>query len=982
MPVGTSLNLRPNEKLYTQEEERSYVMRSGRVNIFLTRWDKYRNCPLEYLPLTELSGKDNGRVIPALCFTAAHEEWRLCIHALERSILNEQSAHADEAQWEQFMELCGISGYEDEGFEGALVERFLRERVKGRVIQSITDVRRRELSQLITDSIADLFRVKNDELRNANIQSDSPLYNALSCLCALSHIPMADYDRVESACGQEFEPEDVAELSGFLCRRVVLQAEWYKNDCGPLLSQRNGQWVSAIPGKGGRYALFCDGELSVLTPELAEEISPEAWSIGRALAPESRSTKDIFRFGFESVRKSDLWLGGLLLLASSLVGLLLPTLNQKIYDDYIPMGDVSQMLQLCTLIGSFMIGRIFFDVVKQLSDFRIASRVGYSLQSATYARAFRLPQSVLQSYDSTDLAQRLMTVENMARSFCNFFTGTAAGFIFSLLYLIKMFRSSSKLAWIGIVMVLAFALLKYLFERSTMKLETQIAEENAEAGSLLSQYLSGIDKLRMAGAENRAMYQYITPVVRREALELKKNRIHAPAAALSAVSATLFSMVFYGIIVKSRLNVSLGAFMAFNAAFGAFSAAALALLDGVMGLLRLRPSYERVKGIYETAEENCGGEELPGRLDGNISLDHVSFAYDKGGNKVIRDLSLEIGAGEYVAIVGASGCGKSTLIKLLLGFESPDEGRIFYDGRDLKTLDKRMLRKSMGVVLQGGKLISGSIHENITITCPKATAKEVNAIIKAVGLEDDIKDMPMGIQTVLNESGGTISGGQQQRILIARALIAKPGILLLDEATSALDNITQSKVAATLDGLSATRIVIAHRLSTVVNCDRIIVLDKGSVAEEGSYDQLMKKKGLFYELASRQLNEEEDMEEKKLTRSKPDAMTTVLSNEKGEVLRIGLRVQGKTITVKLRGRLTGGTVLELSTEFNAYRTHGYSIRLDMAEVQSVSNRVYQSVLLDTHENMPEGQSLVLCNLPNAIRDDMKALKLTEVLNIE
>ena len=979
MPVGTSLNLKPNEKLYTHNENRSYILQSGRVNVFLAKWDIYRSCALELLPLTELDADRSGTVIPALCFKADHQDWRLCIHALQRSVLTEREGPAGAGEKESFLQLAHVTGYEDEGCEGALVERFTRESLKKRTLVLATEDREKDLSRMITGAIADLFRVKNDELRSADISSDSELYNALSCLCALSRIPMAAYDRVEACCGESFGPEDVAELSGFLCRRVVLQADWYKSDCGPLLSKLEGRWVSCTPApdRGGRYVLFADGEPKLLTPELAMQISPEAYSIGRALPPESRSLRDILRFGWESINRSDLWLGGAVLLASSLVGLLLPMLNQKIYDDYIPMGEVGQMLQLCTLIGTFMLGRITFDVVKRLSDFRVAGRVAYSLQSATYARVLRLPQSVLQSYDSTDLTQRVMSVEEMARTGCNFLTGTAAGFLFSLLYLFRMFKSDAKLSWIGIAMVLLFALLKYLFERSTLKLETRIAEENAEADSLLKQFLAGIDKLRMAGAENRAMYRYVTPVVRRETLELKKNRVQAPAAAMSAAAVTVFSMVFYKIIVKKQLALSLGSFMAFNAAFGSFAAAALELVDGLMGLLRLRPAYERVKAVYETAEESSEGEELPGRLCGRITLDNVSFAYGKGGNKVIRNLSLEIGAGEYVAIVGASGCGKSTLIKLLLGFEKPDEGRILYDGRDLATLDKRMLRKSMGVVLQSGGLIAGSIQENITITAPKSTLREVNEVVRAVGLEEDVKAMPMGIQTILNESSGNISGGQKQRILIARALIGKPGILLLDEATSALDNITQSKVAATLDSLSATRIVIAHRLSTVVNCDRIIVLDKGTVAEEGSYTELMKKRGLFYELASRQLNEDEDMEERKPVRTKPDSMTTVLSDDRGEIMRMSLQVEGKTITVALSGKLLSSTTVELSTEFNAYMAHGYSIRLDMAGVQSISGRVCR-VLLETHEKMPPSQKLVLCNVPEAIRRDMKELGLTQL----
>ena len=228
------------------------------------------------------------------------------------------------------------------------------------------------------------------------------------------------------------------------------------------------------------------------------------------------------------------------------------------------------------------------------------------------------------------------------------------------------------------------------------------------------------------------------------------------------------------------------------------------------------------------------------------------FSYDKSGARVLNGIDLDIAPGEYVGIVGASGSGKSTLLKLLLGFEKPDEGRVCYDGKDLRQLDKREVRKQLGVVLQNGRLIAGSIYENITITAPHATMEEVRAVIEAVGLKDDIAQMPMGVHTVLSESSGTISGGPQQRILIARAIAPKPRILIFDEATSALDNVTQAAVCESLERMNVTRIVVAHRLSTVRNCDRILVLDNGKIAEEGSYESLMAKNGLFRQFASRQ----------------------------------------------------------------------------------------------------------------------------------
>ena len=309
----------------------------------------------------------------------------------------------------------------------------------------------------------------------------------------------------------------------------------------------------------------------------------------------------------------------------------------------------------------------------------------------------------------------------------------------------------------------------------------------------------------------------------------------------------------YIVIIKGNMDISLGAFIAFNSVFGSFTAYALQLVGGFVNIKTLKPAIDRLKPILEEEPELDDAKELPGEISGAIEINNVSFRYEEEAPYVLNNLSLDIKAGEYVGIVGSSGCGKSTLLKLLLGFESTTIGKIYYDNKDIESLDKRELRKKMGVVLQDGKLISGSIFENITITAPNATVADVKKVIKAVGLENDINDMPMGLHTVLSEDCGTISGGQQQRILIARAIIANPKLLFFDEATSALDNVTQAMVCETLEAMDSTRIVIAHRLSTIMKCDRIIVLDKGNVVEQGTYEELMNNKGLFYELASRQI---------------------------------------------------------------------------------------------------------------------------------
>jgi len=271
----------------------------------------------------------------------------------------------------------------------------------------------------------------------------------------------------------------------------------------------------------------------------------------------------------------------------------------------------------------------------------------------------------------------------------------------------------------------------------------------------------------------------------------------------------------------------------------------------------IRPVLEMAEPILKAEPEVSADKAPVTSVSGSIELSHVSFRYEEHAPWVLRNLSLKIRAGEYVAIVGRTGCGKSTLVRLLLGFEKPQNGAVYYDGRDLDTIDPRSLRRKMGVVTQDGQLFQGDIFANITISAPQLTLEEAWEAAEIAGIAQDIRDMPMGMQTLISEGQGGVSGGQKQRIMIARAVAPKPKILIFDEATSALDNVTQKQVSDALDKLKCTRIVIAHRLSTIRHCDRILVLDGGRIVEQGNYEELIEKNGMFADLVARQRLEEE-----------------------------------------------------------------------------------------------------------------------------
>ena len=323
----------------------------------------------------------------------------------------------------------------------------------------------------------------------------------------------------------------------------------------------------------------------------------------------------------------------------------------------------------------------------------------------------------------------------------------------------------------------------------------------------------------------------------------------ANGAISSAISLAGTVLLYY---VAVKAHIAPPDYIAFSAAFGSVTGAFGALTGVALSVAQIKPILDMAEPILKAEPESSENKIMVTELKGSIELSNVYFRYTDSMPYVVNGMSLKIKAGEYIAIVGTTGCGKSTLIRLLLGFETPEKGAIYYDGKDMSKLDLRSLRRRMGVVTQDGSLFQGDIYSNIVISAPQLTLDEAWEAAELAGIADDIKAMPMGMQTIISEGQGGISGGQKQRIMIARAIAPKPKVLMFDEATSALDNKTQKQVSDALDSLKCTRIVIAHRLSTIRNCDRILVLDKGQIKEDGTYDQLISKNGLFAELVARQ----------------------------------------------------------------------------------------------------------------------------------
>ena len=832
--------------LYPQSPKDVYFVDSGVILVYIVPWKAEK--PGRRLLLCEVPEK---KAIPAFVFRDAdYAQWRFALVPKDEAVVHVNKGSLTSVLQRNFLKRAGIATYEQEGFDRSLAEYYKRE-----ILKDDAYISRGQRAE--PEARAASFETVKKAFGNDGVDCDSNdlYYRALCFIGKQMRLPIIAEEELTLRCGKEPSLPAIAIASNVICRKIVLDANWNKSDCGAFVSTIDHSIVACVPGKTGKYRVFYveDGRCEILTDAVAQTVNPQAFSISRALPRKKLTKQDVVQFCARSITLKEIGLVAGLTLICALIGLLMPTLNQMIYDDYIPLGNFGSLFQICVVMITFMVGNLMFSVVKNLASCCVTSRIGNDLQNAVYHRLFFLPQSFFRNYDSADLGRRVMSVGDTANRIANTFVITGISALFSLVYLIKMGSYSGKLTWISVGMYLLYALIITAFSAAAKKGETEIAEADGEASAKLYQYLNGIDKIRMAGTEDRALLSYMQPYSRQQTLEIKKNHLVSAAEVLTGVSSTIFSMVLYLLIVKNKLGLSVGSFIAFNTAFGSFTGALQTLLEEMIEIYRTKDVAKRFIPIFDTKPEDDDSKELPGELSGEIELDHVSFTYASGTRNVLNNLSLHIKAGEYVGIVGSSGCGKSTLLKLLLGFETPSAGMVLLDGRDLSTLDKSSYRKQLGVVLQNGKLIAGSIYDNITITCPNAGIEEVNAVINAVGLREDIDNMPMGIHTMLSENCNTISGGQQQRILIARAIIGKPAILIFDEATSALDNLTQAAVSGNLDKMKLTRVVVAHRLSTIKNCDRIIVLQDGGIAEEGNYDSLMARKGLFFALASRQI---------------------------------------------------------------------------------------------------------------------------------
>ncbi|OPX92341.1 MAG: Toxin RTX-I translocation ATP-binding protein [Pelotomaculum sp. PtaB.Bin117] len=651
---------------------------------------------------------------------------------------------------------------------------------------------------------------------------------------------------------------DIAYASRVRLRKVLLKEEWWKQDNGPLLAylEDDSRPVALIPLSPGLYEIHDPArQIKVRVDfETARQVKPFAFTFYRPFPDKAMKLSDVLVFGRENCWRQDFAMVSLMGILGGLLGIVVPVATGIVFDTVIPGGEKVQLIHVAFFLAASAVAAMFFQLIRSFAMQRILGKMDGSIQAAIWDRVLSLPVPFFRDYTSGELAMRAMAITQIRTIVSETMVATILTSIFSFFNLILLFYYNVKLAVLAVCLLALAIAVTYSLGRIMTGYERQVVDISNRISGLVLQFFGGVAKFRVAGAESRAFYQWSGEFSRQRKITFNKEIIGSWLETFNAVFPVAASMViFYNVAASTASTLAPGQFIAFNAAFTSFFVAMIELSQILVEIFRVVPLFERAGPILEAMPEYDEAKVDPGELSGSIEVSHLNFRYKEDGPLILNDVSLHIKEGEYVGLVGTSGSGKSTLFRVVLGFEKPESGRIYYSGHDIEKVDIRELRRQLGVVLQNGKLLAGDIFTNIVGSNPNLTIDDAWETAKMVGLDRDIKEMPMGMHTILSEGATTLSGGQRQRLLIARAIVNRPKIIYFDEATSALDNKTQAIVSQSLDELKATRVVIAHRLSTIVNCDRIIVMDKGRIIEDGPYEELMNMNGVFADLARRQL---------------------------------------------------------------------------------------------------------------------------------
>ncbi|MFF9016842.1 NHLP bacteriocin export ABC transporter permease/ATPase subunit [Streptomyces sp. NPDC014870] len=650
--------------------------------------------------------------------------------------------------------------------------------------------------------------------------------------------------------------ERVALASRIRTRTVRLDGRWWRENSGPLVGRREADETPlALLWRRGRYEAFdpATGARERLGKTGAAAVAPRAVMLYRPLPDRPLGLLQLLRFSVRGTRAElrTLLLSGLVAVG---LGALVPIATGKVLGDYVPRGETGLIVQTALAILATAVVSAAFMLLQNVSILRLEGRIEATLQPAVWDRLLRLPTRFFAGRSTGELASAAMGISAIRRVLAG--TGPVVvqagtvgtmNLVLLLVYSVPLALTALALLAVVAAVFLGLGLWQLRHQRRLVRLGNRL---NNQA----FQTLRGLPKLRVAAAESFAYAAWAGEFARTRELQQRVGRITNVLTVLGAVCLPFCTLVMFMLLAgPARGSMSASEFLTFSTAVTMLLSSVTQLTGALLSAAAVQPLFEQVGPVFKETPEVRGSSAPPGELSGAIEAENLSFRYTEDGPLVLDGVDFRVRPGEFVAVVGASGCGKSTLLRLLIGFDRPSSGSVRYDGQDLAALDQAAVRRQCGVVLQNAQPFSGTILDCI---CGAETfpLEDAWAAAAMAGLAEDIKAMPMGMHTMLSDGGGTISGGQRQRLMIAQALIRRPRILFFDEATSALDNEAQRVVIESTRALNATRVVIAHRLSTIMDADRVIAMADGRIVQQGSPAELLADTtGLFHELVRRQL---------------------------------------------------------------------------------------------------------------------------------
>ncbi len=641
---------------------------------------------------------------------------------------------------------------------------------------------------------------------------------------------------------------------GIMRRTVHLEKGWYRDACGAMLATKKDsqEIVALIPTGMAGYSYFDreSGKRIKVSRKNEGLFELEGIAFYKPFPLKKIGVPALMKYVLGTLSVADLVFFCLATLAVTLVGMLSPKINHIIFSDVVENESMQLFFAITVFLVCVSVSTLLFGVMKSLLMARINTKLSLAVEAATMMRVMSLPPSFFKNYSAGELSGRAQYIGSLCNMLISTLLSTGLTSIFSLVYITQIFTYAPALVLPALAIIIVTILFSLISSFVQMHISKSRMMLSTKESGMQYAMISGVQKIKLSGAEKRAFARWADLYAKGASYTYDPPMFIKINGVINMAISLVGALVMYWAAVKSGIGVA--DYYAFNTAYGMVSGAFMSLASIALTVAQIKPIVDMAKPILDAVPEVSEKKQVVTNLSGGIELHNVSFRYTETQPNVLDDFSLKIKAGQYVAIVGKTGCGKSTLMRMMLGFETPQKGTVYFDGKDIATLDLRSLRRHIGTVMQNSKLFSGDIYSNIVISAPWLTMDEAWEAAEMAGIAEDIRHMPMGMHTMISEGSGGISGGQRQRLAIARAIAPKPKILMFDEATSALDNLTQKQVSDSLEKLKCTRIVIAHRLSTIRACDRIIVLDQGKIIEDGTYDELIAKKGFFAELVERQ----------------------------------------------------------------------------------------------------------------------------------